>query len=152
MACIIELQGYQNLSRELIPKEVVVLTPTTCNKYLVRPLKNLAEFQRSERTLIGWATNKYHHIKWDSGEVSHSELQQSLIREVQAFDKIYTKGREKALYLSNIIGRPVEDLTTYGCPSVRKYLGPACELHSKPTAHCAETTAKYLAEWIAQHL
>ncbi|XP_059474621.1 uncharacterized protein F54H12.2-like [Neocloeon triangulifer] len=146
------IESFQNLKRKLIPKEVVVITPKTVSKYYVKPSKPLSDLHRKERILIGWATRNYHNLDWYAGDVDISDLHYLLYCKTLSYEKIYTMGHEKALYFTEIIGKPVEDLTRLGCPNMRRNLGPACSLHSKTTAHCAETDAQFLAKWIAENL
>jgi len=148
MSCVIEIQGYQDSARNLIPKEVVILSDQGLIKYFVKPLKPFSELSDKERKTVGWASRNYHHINYSSGEISFQDLSYLLYHEGLKYKNIYTKGREKAIYLCGLLARPVEDLADFGCPTVRHFLGPACELHSTKTAHCAETSAKYLWEWI----
>jgi len=150
MSCVIEIQGHQDAARKLIPKEVVVISARGLNKYFVKPLKPFDELSEKEQKIASWSSRNYHHINYHSGEIKFQDLAYFLYCEGLKYEKIYTKGREKAIFLCGLLARPVEDLTDLGCPTVRHFLGPACELHSTKTAHCAERTAQYLWEWIQQ--
>jgi hypothetical protein len=120
MSCVIEIQGYTNSERTLIPKEIVLCADTKTTKYLIKPQKNLCEFNKKDRCLIGWATNKYHHIPWNSGDTHLDEIAYLIYFEAQQYEKIYTKGRAKAIYLTNLLARKVEDLSDLGCPSLKE--------------------------------
>lgn len=152
MACVIEIQGYTCSEEKLIPKEIVICSAQKTKKFVIKPHKNLWEFEKGDKTRISWATNRYHHIDWRSGDTNLVDLPNLMYIETLAFDKVYTKGKEKSMYLSALLGRRVYDLSDFGCPSIRKENLVPCDIHSKATAHCAAANAQFLLQWIAKHL
>jgi hypothetical protein len=152
MACVIEIQGYTCSQEKLIPKEIVICSASKTRKFVVKPHKNIWEFSKNDITRISWATNRYHYIDWRSGDTNLDEIPYLLYIEALPFSEIYTKGREKALYLTDLLGRKVHDLSDFNCPSVRKENLVPCDIHKSSKAHCAAANARYLLQWIAKHL
>jgi hypothetical protein len=152
MWCVIDVQGYATSEHVILPKEVVICSETSLEKFVIKPPKPLWEYEQKDKDRINWAQNKYHHIPFNYGDTEHDELNQLIYFSVAKYEKIFTKGREKATYLTNLLGREVIDLSNTQCPSIRKDVGPACAIHTKQPAHCAEANAKFLKLWIATHL
>jgi hypothetical protein len=153
MWCVIELQGYANTATKCLPKEIVICSNNHLSQFVVKPPQKLCDFSQKDRCLINWATNYYHNIPWATGELLLNDLPLVLSKETSTYSQIFTKGREKAAYLSQLLNRPVEDLSAFGCPSIRKSAHEKpCEIHFKQTAHCALVNAKTLQQWIAKHL
>jgi hypothetical protein len=152
MACVIDIQGYINSEQRLIPKEIVVCSQSKTVQYIVKPPKSLWQFNRKDRSLINWATHKYHYIPWYSGDTHFNEIPYLVYFEALPFKKVYTKGREKAVYLTELLAREVVDLTDLGCPSLRKKQTSPCANHTEAKAHCALANAKEMLQWIATHL
>jgi hypothetical protein len=152
MACTIDVQGYTTSEHGLLPKEICIYAQNSVVKFHVNPCKQLWQFSKEDRCRIGWATNKYHFIDWNEGDTDLSDIPYFVYHAALPYDKIYTKGREKALYLMGLLGRPVEDLTLYNCPSLRPHRLPACSIHKSSEAHCAFANAKYMYQWITERL
>jgi len=149
MACVVEVQGFCN-GKNFIPKEMCVLKGKDVHCFHIKCVKNISSVGEKERKMISWAANHYHGMSWDSGNFLIDEATQK-VRDLIANEPcIYTKGREKALYLANTFNKKVIDLSLFGCPSIRKKeYKTNCPHHKTFNSHCAVDSAKYLFEFLS---
>ncbi|KAG8237706.1 hypothetical protein J437_LFUL017660 [Ladona fulva] len=67
-----------------------------------------------------WLTENYHGIGWNDGETDHQDVKY-ILRLYTKRSVIFDKGREKCLFLSELLSpRVVYDLADLGCPSLKK--------------------------------
>lgn len=150
MSCWIDAQGYCSTAVKFIPKEVAVVTADEEKvfKYIVTYTNQLGSFTPFDRKLIIWATKNYHRIPFYAGDTHESELREKILDKIGACSEIYTKGSDKAAWLECLLEKPVVDLQTLGCPSLRKVqLGTACPEHLTADSRCAVSGALYMKSW-----
>ena len=90
-----------------------------------------------------------HGCNWNDGDVSYSELETVLHREVSSAVAIYCFESQKTNFISGLIDRTVIDIIQLGCPELADISLPAisCTFASHKSKHvCALRTAYSLAQ------
>jgi len=94
-------------------------------------------------------------ICWDDGGIAYSSLFQTLAEATANFAHLYAKGTAKCKFLSDILGRPVQNLDSFGCPLRKEFkITTGCSLpcHKYPDKSCAARNAYNLYGWLKHHL
>jgi len=60
-------------------------------------------------------------LTWEGGLIPYSSLFQALTMATTNFAHLYSKGDDKCSYISSLLGRPVQNLDSFGCPSRKKF-------------------------------
>jgi hypothetical protein len=93
-------------------------------------------------------------ISWNDGIIAYS-LFQALTEATTNFAHLYAKGTAKCKFLSNLLGRTVQNLDTFGCPSRKSFrMTTGCSLpcHKFPDKCCATRNALSLYGWLKHHI
>ena len=97
-----------------------------------------------------WITNNLHKISWEDGYIPYSQMPATLSQFSKGWGPIFTKGSEKAQFLSTILGEKVFDLDDFDCPKADELALPlmtTCLVgHTK---HCALFKALRYAKWLS---
>jgi hypothetical protein len=64
---------------------------------------------------------EYSGINWEYGIIAYSSLFQTLTEATTNFAYLYAKGTVKGKFLSNLLGRSVQNLDSFGCPSRKSF-------------------------------
>ena len=94
-------------------------------------------------------------LTWDDGLIPYLSLFQSLTEATTNFAHLYAKGDDKCAYLTNLLGRPVQNLDSFGCPSRKEFkMDKSCSLpcHKFPDMSCAVRNALNLYGWLKHHI
>jgi hypothetical protein len=94
-------------------------------------------------------------ISWDDGIIAYSALFQTLTEATTNFAHRYAKGTAKCTLLSNLLGRSVENLDSFGCPSRKSFrMNTGCSLpcHKFPDKSSAARNALNLYGWLKHHI
>ena len=68
-----------------------------------------------------WNTSHLHGIAWSSGKLDYEKLF-AVFYDIKVMNaEVFAKGLEKCRLLTNLLGRNVENLDDYGCPSGRGF-------------------------------
>lgn len=150
MFCAIDIQGFSGLytGQSLTPKELAVCSSDGESRvYFVKPKAAYAFLNDRQQRIVHWATLRHHGLNYSSGTHTQEEVETELVR-ITAAHTVYTKGRDKKAYLEKVLGRPVVDLTSRGCPPFRVEESKCCKEHFKENAFCAVAGASFLFEWL----
>jgi hypothetical protein len=94
-------------------------------------------------------------LSWDDGNISFSSLPQILMEATSIFAHLYAKGTDKCTFLTAMLGRPVQNLDSFGCPyraSFRMTTGCSLPCHKFPDKSCATRNAQNLFGWLMHHI
>jgi len=94
-------------------------------------------------------------ICWDDGIIAYSSLFQTLAEATANFAHLYAKVTAKCKFLSNVLGRTVQNLDTFSCPertSFRMTTGCSLPCHKYPDKSCATRNALNLYEWLKHYV
>lgn len=147
---ILECQCYKNTQNNFIIKE---LAYASCNDsyyngvYLFKPPHSFVGVIKD----VEW-TRSYHGFEWTEGVTKYEELESILKSVTEDFDTIYTKGLEKSIFLSQVLGRVVIDLNDI----INKRLDQLVEeirecpfhMNKKGSYRCAYSNALNLSKWL----
>jgi hypothetical protein len=94
-----------------------------------------------------WLHRKHHIPTWVKGRYTLTEVIYYLQEHLK--EKIYAKGDEKCRLLSDLLGVPVDNLESLGCPSLGKLGDFDHESHIHH--HCPVYKAFKLYTWLSHH-
>lgn len=149
---VVEVQGFA-WEKCFIPKEICVILKGKEYCYHIKQEECFRNLPEKQRKIINWASKKYHGMSWESGNITLSEAKMKIQKLTAHEIRVFTKGREKANFLSAFLGCEVVDLSKYSeCPSVRKTdYKTDCGHHKTPNSHCAIDTARLLSAFVHGH-
>jgi len=112
MDIVIDIQGFRDVEENFIPKEVAVLAINAAitGHWIMTspcPFEDLPVRAKRENN---WLTRNYHGIEWFDGDVNPKNFTIHLRDITRHARYIYTRGQEKARYLSNLLSRNVYNL------------------------------------------
>ena len=94
-------------------------------------------------------------ICWDDGSTAYSSLFQTLAEATANFAHLYAKGTAKCKFVSNVLGRSVQNLDTFGCPECKSFrMTPGCSLpcYKIPDKSCAARNTLNFYGWLKHHI
>jgi len=160
MDIIIEIQGFRNVDKKFIPKEVAVvaINAKIIGHWIMMPPCPFSELPERVRRENNWLSRNYHGIEWFDGEANPKYFALQLREITRQARYIYTRGQEKARYLSELLSRNVYNLEGISPPfnelSDGKEGGQHCTHHgfrAKAKFLCALRNAYKLKHWLVQN-
>lgn len=160
-AVVVDIECFRYRKEEWIVKEIAV-----CGDYLdsiiVKPPYNMNMLDKSIYKAYRWLTSNLHHLDWDSGDYSYSQLVNFInsIKLRYPNAQFFTKGFEKRAFLEQIFKAVFIDLDDLNCPQIKdltnqneKFTCP----HTKSNAHsesnhCARKKVKYYSDWLKHNV
>jgi hypothetical protein len=137
----VDMHWFKGTSNQIIVKEIGIVDQL--NSFVVLHFKS--PFAKSElnaklRKQVTWAENNYHKIRWEDGNFIYTD--ELLISYLEGYDKIYTKGTEKAKFLrrlhKNVCCLPDEIEKPNFNYFTSSWCYNACEIHHRnPQGRCA---------------
>lgn len=106
MDYVVDIQGFQRVPNIFIFKEVAILTLQESDVPLVfnfQPPTDWTNLATEEKCTARWLERNYHGIPWGSGEIPYSRLNEVIRGTLFGARFIYIKGRQKKLWLSQMI-------------------------------------------------
>jgi hypothetical protein len=94
-------------------------------------------------------------ISWDDGFIAYTALSQTLSEATTNFAHLYSKGTNRCKFLTNLLGRPVQNLDSFGCPARKSFkmnIGCSLPCHRFPDKNCAARNALNLYGWLKHHI
>ena len=91
----------------------------------------------------------------DDGHIPYNQLSSVLNEAAAGFEHLYALGDSKCTLLSQLLGRPVQNLEGFNCPSPRYFIHKfSCAklYHRNTSFRCATRHAHSLYEWLMYHL
>lgn len=106
MAIVIDIQGLKDKFNHFTPKEVAVTAvhSTYFSHWIVKPNYTYDELSPAIKRQNTWLQSNHHGIAWTEGETSIQAIEHILKKIATEADRIFTKGSEKATYLTNLTG------------------------------------------------
>ena len=136
---------------ELIVKELSLCNGDCQQQYIFRPpyiLRNPDSKFKNK-----WLRKNINGFSWYDGYLDYSQLERFVRQFGRRYKRLFTKGDEKAMLLTNLCGMPVEDLGKYGAPKQKTIKLPTkrCQFHlNKPQLQCAVDKSIKFYGWICQ--
>jgi hypothetical protein len=150
MFCAIDIQGFSNLwgPQHLTPKEVAVkLSNGETHHFIVRPGVAFPFLNERQRRIVHWNVVNHHALGYSTGNIDERDLEAELLKIVTPCTLVLTKGRQKRLYLEEVLGRLVLDSGDLGCPPIKTATSDNCLGHFKQGARCAVAGAEFIFDW-----
>jgi len=94
-------------------------------------------------------------LNWDDGFIHYTQVQKVLTEALAACNHLYSRGEDKSLLLTDILGLPIQDLETLECPIPSELKSDIqCHLpwHSFPNMQCALRNADGQYSWLQYRL
>lgn len=148
--CFIDIQGFTGLylPQEITPKEIAVKWEDgRLEKWYIKPPAAFPYLDTRQRKLVHWCVLNHHGLGYSIGDITQSDIITTLREKTAECETIYTKCKDKRLYLERILGRPVVDLRDLGCPAIKTATSDNCKGHYKPGVRCAVAGVEFLHDW-----
>lgn len=146
MNLLVDIQGFTDFDGSFIPKEVAVLSSgyEFLGHWIVKPTRHFHNLSENLQKMNNWVTINHHGIEWHEGDTTLNSLHHFLRTLAAPCEKIYTRGRDKSVYLQSVTAREVIDLErNRWCPSFDNVEGSEktmCHLHM--AKHKSSATSK----------
>ena len=128
---IIDIACLRGMEGTLVVKEFAAVSvgsaggeAKSIQSFMFQPPYPEWAISKETRRTNNWVTANLHGIRWSHGHIPYTELKNILLETVIDYDKIYTKGLEKAEFLTDLIGTKVHDLDKLECPRADKIITP----------------------------
>lgn len=141
MSVVFDVQGFKIENNKFIVKEFCAYDGVRICHYIFKAPFPWDLLPPPLQVQAKWLTDNYHAISWDSGFTPLHKFG-SIIKDIaDVADRIYVKGREKAVYLRNFTCKPIIELEE----QPRLTPSPAtCFYHTKDICMCAMSNVFYL--------
>lgn len=149
---IIDLQGFQLMTHQFIPKEMFAIDLDTgrgMSHHVFKEPYALEELCDKDRQTVFWLTNKYHGLSWSGiGNTHLGDLQDVIDQVTYGASKVLCKGVMKRDFLRKYVRCEVEDLGGE-IPSLRRLsIKTMCTSHNFESCHCAMTNGLYMYHYL----
>lgn len=157
MDAFIDLQGFRDLDKKFIPKEVAIISSdgNKLETLLIEPPEIYATLPSSVKKEVTYLEKHFHGLPWGSGFVNFEEFQLEVKRVLQCFDTVYVKGDEKRKVLS-FLKNPIINLEKFGCPPLselkKKKSAVQCMSHTIKSPACALENVLVLVDWYNEYV
>lgn len=157
MDCVIDIQGFNyGPNYSFLPKEVAVVAVSNnySEHWIISPPCSFKELRSASKSANTWLTNNHHGIEWFENGITLEQLKSNIRRVARIAPNIIVRGREKAEFIQNIIGRNVINFEDNPkSPSFRHLpsSGAYCISHGAEKAgkfRCALNNAHNLKQYI----
>ena len=140
--------GYEYIVKELACVDLKNENEQKMQSFLFQSPYAQIRVRPSIRKSNTWVENNLHKISWEDGYIPYFRLTEILETVCQNQKHIFTKGSEKAKFLSTLIGKTVTDLDKMSCPKAEKInlAVLSCSFHHKE--HCALHKCLKYAAWL----
>ena len=154
---VVDFEGFKHKKNDFIIKELSICGDYLDTVYFLPPVE--FEFlSLEEKRKYQWLSRFLHGLFWHRGEYPYNNLLQICQSFAHRYPggTFYAKGEEKCTVLRKLIGKPIENLDTLGCPKVEDLNDdiPHCHRHSKllpaylRDKHCAQRKAQIYYDWL----
>jgi len=126
MAAIVDFMSFRSLTcdrcgSDFIVKELTIIDIQTASASWFLFQSPCAKHAAAASSKVNkWLTHNFHGLAWEDGYLPYELLQDVLSTHLDHYTSVYVKGKEKADFLQARTTAEVIDLTTLGCPSLRK--------------------------------
>lgn len=104
MAVVIDIPGLTDKFNHFTPKEVVVTAvhSTYFGHWIAKPNYAYDDLPSAIKRQNTWLCRNHHGIAWAEGDTLVKAIEHILKKIVTEADRIFTRGSEKATYLTNL--------------------------------------------------
>lgn len=141
MNAVVDIQLFKVDDQQYIVKELAVIKNKKIAHFVFKPPFPFKDLPVKYQAQANWLMKNHHCIKWNKGEIECEKFEDILKSCTYNANKIYVKGREKALYLRKILNKNIIELPE--SPSL-KLDTPSCLFHSSERCRCSLKTVKVL--------
>lgn len=121
--------------------------------YIVKPPYPKSDLSPKAIKANDWVEAFYVGIHWEDGFIEYDELPRLINNNTQQYAILLAKGKDKADYLTGVVGRHVINLENLGCPSLKTLEGDAGSClqaeHRDTGLNCALRNAHRIVLWCA---
>lgn len=143
MTCIVEAVFLRANSKFILKEICYYVVETGENEiFTLKPPHPWEELSYVDKRLCSWISSNICELKWGDGELEYSKLK-DLATTISGKGKtFYTKGLEKANFLTDFLDVPVINLEDFHCPKLTDLtdltnsISIACKYHSNKS-NCA---------------
>ena len=100
-------------------------------------------------------SNDQNGLCWDNESIAYGSLFQVVAGATANFTNLFAKGTEKCKVLTELLGRCVRNLDSFGCPERKEFkMTTGCSLPCQkyPDKSCAARNAYNLYGWLRHHI
>lgn len=146
-----------------IVKEIAIISTTEPELFTTtfQPPYLVQHLLYGDQRQNAWITKHLTHICWDDGEEPYENLVPFIKSCTSVGDCLYTKGTEKATFLTTLLNQDVYELGELGCPRPERLMSSdhvfqCCHFNHnhrhRLSSHCAIKKCHVLVEWMRNHL
>lgn len=147
-AVIVEFQGFKDGLNNFIVKELCVLTEYRSDLLVFKPPYDLQQLAPERIRSNTWCTNHLHGFYWNDGSCPYGDFEMVLRKRCKDFQKVYTKGSEKAKFLQTLLtDKFVIDFDEVVTESFNSLPEPKIECWYGHVGSCALINAYKILEW-----
>ena len=153
MSLIVDVANHRGQHGEDVIKELALVGDRngsySIQSYTFKPPYPSWTLTSNTRQTNRYSTRYLHGIEWSEGELPYHRSYEIVKEVFQKHTFVYTKGEEKARFLTNMSGILVEDLGGMGCPKaddLQLTYPLVCGFGHKK--HCALTKAVKYMNWL----
>lgn len=151
--CIIEFQAFRGNEDEFIVKELVIFDMVKCVTYtfFFKPPYNFNKLKTKAKITNNWLSRYFHNIEWNEGFISFDSLDGIMRHFCKMFNKIFTRGLEKAIWIKKYSTAKVYNIAIDKAFNIR--YGALCSYarcNKHADSHCALKNAYNLHAFIQQ--
>lgn len=152
MNCVIE-GNFFKVNRQWIVKELafIVLETGESGVFTFKPPYPFKKLSDDDKRQCRWISHNICDLRWDDGERPYSTRREIFDLILGKASTFFTKGLEKSVELSAILGVTVTNIEDFGCPKLSELedVELSGTFHFK-TIHCALRKAKKISKWMFQ--
>lgn len=160
---VIEIECLQGVEGSYVVKEIAIMSVTEPGLFTktFKPPYSWRRLPRKVHEQNSWVSRNMTHIRWDEGEVPYANLVPFIRECASVTDRLYTKGTEKADFLSRLLDQDIFELGELGCPRAKALVFPnqrarCCHLNlsrlHRFSWNCAIIKCHIFLEWVRTHL
>lgn len=158
MNLVVDIQFCKDCNDKSIPKEIAVISleENFIAHWLVLSPYSIKKLDDKTRQQNNWLYKHHHGITWSEGDTTQKRVKENLREIFKCSDKIYTRGREKVLFLQDFTTSEIINLEeNEACPSFHNLplTSTYCIYHAKKfeylTFYCALNNASKLKHWLS---
>lgn len=157
MDLIVDVQFCKDARNRNISKEVGVISlkENFLAHWIIAPPHSIGKLSTDIRQQNSWLHKNCHGIVWADGDVSQTRVKKNLQEILKNAEKIYVRGREKAVFLQELTANEIVNLEVDDdCPPFAKltWVNTYCFYHATKSGYlslnCALNNAAKLKFWL----
>ena len=159
MDIIVDIQFCKDIQDRVVPKEVATASvrENFLAHWIIAPPYPVQKLNCVSRQQNNWLYRHKHGIAWQDGDISQTKLTKNLQAILLNVEKIYVRGKDKALFLQDFTTNEIINLEDdENCPSFHNltWLNTYCIYHAIKNCHqtlsCALNNVAKIRYWLAK--